>query len=432
MMTKHLFKICLSIGLITAFTSCRDNGDDLIDPNKYPQSITSLTGQFEAVWNGINQNYVFWEIDPVNWDDVYTKYHPRFEELDMQETVNTEDLQKLYEEICGQLIDNHMAVRLINLKAPDEETNQIVAVNPGYLKLNKRENQNAGISFQDLQACRDKMKQSGRITHDIEYFNAQPGSDLQHMLTYVIDKEILYLRPSSFYVIANLVKPEAYKVYDTYVRQLIFNDNIKSVIVDLRNNGGGMLWDMFTILGPLLKEPCHILDSKTKMGTGRLDYGEWTPFIAEAMTQRQIGEMMNWEEELTETTCAGDRQLAVLVNRFSASMSEMTALGAQSLPYATVIGEQTYGATGPLTSESHVSFSGQFGDPNLVSLTYSVTTSTWMARTTDGTFIEGSGLIPDITIPLDCDKLASQHTDNQLEYAINMLHEKNNPESVKK
>ena len=420
---KHLFGICVLIGFMSALTSCRDNGDDLIDPNKYPQPYT-LTGQFEAIWTGINQNYVFWEIDPVDWDDVYARYHPRFEALDRQESVSTEDLQALYEEICGQLVDNHMVVKLLNLKAPDDETNKIVAVRPGILRLNKRENQNDGVWLKDLQACRDKMKESGRITHDMEYSSELPSAELLHMLTYVVDEDVLYLGPGSFYVISNLDNPDVYAVYDTYIRQLLFNDDIKGVIVDLRGNGGGMLWDMFTILGPLLKEPCHVLDSKTKMGTGRLDYGEWTPFIAEAMTQRQIAEMMKWEEEMPESTSIGDRQLVVLVNRFSASMSEMTALGAKKLPYATVIGEQTFGATGPLTSDTHISFSGQFGDYDLQALPYAVITSTWLARTTDGAFVEGVGIVPDITVPLDCDKLASQHIDNQLEHAINLLHER--------
>ena len=422
-MTKFLFRICLLIGFMTALTSCRDNGDELLDPNKHPDPYT-LTGQFEAIWQGINQNYVFWEIDPVDWDDVYVKYHPLFEELDKQESVKTEDLQTLYEEICGQLIDNHMVVKLVNQKASKDETNREVAVRPGVLKLKKREINDKGITLEVLQASRDKMKEAGRVTHEAEFVNEDSNANLRHMLTYVIDEDILYLRPSDFYVIAYLTDSDAYKVYDTYMRQLLFNNQIKGVVIDLRNNGGGMLWDMFTILGPLLKEPCHVLDSKTKMGTGRLDYGEWTPFIAEVMTKRKIADMMKWEEELPETASIGDRPLVVLVNRFSASMSEMTALGAKNLSYATVIGELTYGATGPLTPDTHLSFSGQFGDTNLTMVPYSVITSTWMTRTTDGTFIEGYGVTPDITIQLDYDKLANQQIDNQLECAINLLHDK--------
>ena len=424
-MTRQIVGICLLIGMLTAFTSCRDNGDDMLDSNKYPNPYT-MTGQFEAIWLGINQNYVFWEIDPVNWDDVYAEYHPRFEELDKREAVKTADLQLLYEEILGELIDNHMKVTLRNQNPSEEDITQIVTVRPAVVKMKKYGTQDNGISLQLLQASRDKMKETGRITHDVEYVNDDPNASLRHMLTYVIDEDILYLRPSDFFVIASLANADAYRAYDSYLRQLLFNNQVRSVIIDLRNNGGGMLWDMFTILGPLLKEPCHVLDTKTKMGTGRLDYGEWTPFIVDVMTKRKIADMMKWEEELPETASIGDRPLVVLVNHHSASMSEMTAIGAKNLSYATVIGEQTYGATGPLSSDTHLSFSGQFGDSKLQIVPYSVITSTWMSRTSEGKFVEGEGVTPDAIVPLDYEKLVSQQIDNQLEYSINFLHGKTN------
>ena len=65
---------------------------------------------------------------------------------------------------------------------------------------------------------------------------------------------------------------------------------------------------MFTVLGPLLKEDIHVFDTRTKMGMGRLDYGEWVPFRAQVITQRKLGELLEMEEPLPETDCIGDRQ----------------------------------------------------------------------------------------------------------------------------
>lgn len=87
----------------------------MIQPGMF-EGGNSLTEQFDIIWNGINQNYVFWEIDPTDWDAVYTQYRPRFEELYKKDTVPTADLQKLYEEVCGTLIDHHMNIKVKNLK----------------------------------------------------------------------------------------------------------------------------------------------------------------------------------------------------------------------------------------------------------------------------------------------------------------------------
>lgn len=429
---KTILNLCMLAGMLCLSTSCRDEADDVILPGSYPEEYT-FTSQFEAIWHGINHNYVFWEIDPTDWDETYTRYRPVFEELDKQETVSTADLESLYEEICGPLIDHHMGIKVLNLKAGPDEERKFAFIHPGSLEVNRREDAHPRVSCGTYRECRDKMKEAGRISHDREFVDEDSQMNLEYMFTYVIDGDILYLKPSSFYVIDAINKANdpdneaaqaAFEVYEEYVGNLLFNRDIDGVILDLRCNGGGMLLDMFTLLGPLLKEDTHVLDTKTKMGVGRLDYGEWVPYYVEAINQRQLGQIVKWEDDLPETDCIGDRQLVVLVDCHSVSMSEMTTLGAKTLPYATIIGERTFGGTGPLTSNTHISFSGQFGDSNLQQTTYWVYTSTWMSRTPDGTCFEGTGVTPDITVPLDSDKLINEHTDNQLEYAIDHLHGK--------
>lgn len=102
----------------------------------------------------------------------------------------------------------------------------------------------------------------------------------------------------------------------------------------------------------------------------------------------------------------------------------MSSIGAKSLAYATVIGERSFGGLGPLTTDIHTSFCGQFGDQNLKTKSYFVYTSTWITRTTEGEYLEGKGVDPDITVPLDIPLMTGQHIDNQLEYAIDYLHGK--------
>ncbi len=425
---KFTYGLLLTLAL--PLTACRDDADDLMQPGALQGE--TLTSQFDQIWQGINQNYVFWEIDPVDWDAVYAQYKPKIEELDKQDVVKTSDLKKLYEEAFGQLIDYHMLIKAVNIKAaPDDE--QIMYVQPGFLEAGNREGFHEPIPVIGFQIIRQRMKEDGRITFWHEYVDEDPEASLSHLETCVIDNDILYLSFRAFNIIGKIQSyiftgdenaKDIYDVYSAYMRQLLFNKNIKSIIVDVRSNGGGDLGDMLTVLSPLLKEDVHIFDSKTKMGPGRLDYGEWTPWNGKAATQRQMGELLDWEEELPDKDCIGDRQVVFLIDCRSVSMAEMSTTGAKSLPYATVIGERSFGGLGPLTSDVHNSFCGQFGDVNLKSKSYYVYTSTWITRTSEGEYLEGIGVEPDITVPLDIEMLTGQHIDNQLEYAIDYLHGK--------
>ena len=55
------------VTLLALLTACRDEVDDVIQPGALTAD-KSLTEQFDAIWHGINQNYVFWEADPTDWD----------------------------------------------------------------------------------------------------------------------------------------------------------------------------------------------------------------------------------------------------------------------------------------------------------------------------------------------------------------------------
>lgn len=427
-MNKIIYGILLAMPIF--LMGCRDEADNLIQPGTMIGE--TLTSQFEQIWQGISQNYVFWEIDPVDWDKVYTQYRPQIEKLDKQDVVKTSDLTKLYEEAFGQLIDHHMLIKVANIKAaPDDE--QIAYVHPGFLASSNREGFHESIPVIGFQVTRQKMKENGRITFAREFVDENPEASLSHMETCVIDNDILYFSFRAFNIIEPLqgyvLKDDEsvkgiYDVYSEYMRQLLFNKNIKSVIVDVRSNTGGNLGDMLTVLSPLLKEDIHLFDTKTKMGLGRLDYSEWIPWNAKTVTQRQMGNLLGWEDNLPDTDCLGDRKVVFLIDCQSISMAEMSTTGAKSLPYAAVIGERSFGGLGPLTTDIHTSFCGQFGDQNLKTKSYFVYTSTWITRTAEGEYLEGKGVDPDITVPLDIPLMTGQHIDNQLEYAIDYLHGK--------
>lgn len=312
-MNKIIYGILLALPIF--LTGSRDEADNLIQPGTMIGE--TLTSQFEQIWQGINQNYVFWDIDPVDWDEVYTQYKPQIEKLDEQDVVATADLQKLYEEAFGRLIDHHMVITAVNVKA-DKEDEQCVVIHPGFLASANREGFHEPIPTIGFQIIRQKMKDDGRISFAREFVDENPDASISHMETCVIDKDILYFSFRAFNIIEQLngyvlnndeSAKDIYDLYSEYMRQLLFNKNIRGVIVDVRSNTGGDLGDMLTVLSPLLKEDIHLFDTKTKMGLGRLDYSEWIPWNAKTVTQRQMGNLLGWEDNLPDTDCLGDRKV---------------------------------------------------------------------------------------------------------------------------
>ncbi|MDD4012101.1 MAG: S41 family peptidase [Sphaerochaetaceae bacterium] len=102
--------IALGCLLVLLFLSCSIN--QLQDPSSYLEDPKTWKGVFEGFWNGMNNNYVFWEIDSPEgqWDEIYKKYAPRFEEkglVDFNDRETTKEaVLDLFEMVKG-LHDGH-------------------------------------------------------------------------------------------------------------------------------------------------------------------------------------------------------------------------------------------------------------------------------------------------------------------------------------
>ena len=104
------------------------------------------------------------------------------------------------------------------------------------------------------------------------------------------------------------------------VRKLISEmkaEGIKGLIVDLRNNGGGSLLEATTLTGLFINEGPVV---QVRNSSGRIS-----------------------TEEDTDPGMAWDGPLAVLVNRYSASASEIFAAAIQDYGRGLIIGETTFG-----------------------------------------------------------------------------------------
>lgn len=121
------------------------------------------------------------------------------------------------------------------------------------------------------------------------------------------------------YVMLSDFTDKAASSFKTNVQSLIDQHDIQSLIVDLRDNGGGLVNEAVKILGYFLPKGTTIVTTKGR--NNNVEYEYKTP------TEPIFGTM----------------RLAILVNHNSASASEIMAGAIQDLDRGTIIGERTFG-----------------------------------------------------------------------------------------
>ncbi len=103
------------------------------------------------------------------------------------------------------------------------------------------------------------------------------------------------------------------------VDEMIATDSINALIIDLRNNGGGIIDEAVKIMGLFVDKGTEIVSTKGKNKNSNRTY--------RTTTQPRYKDM----------------QVAVIVNHNSASAAEIVAGSMQDLDRATLIGTRTYG-----------------------------------------------------------------------------------------
>lgn len=66
----RLFKIfLLTSACMLTLAGCRKEMPQMQNP-RTDENIYNWFQVFESLWSGMNYNYVFWDIDPTDWDAV--------------------------------------------------------------------------------------------------------------------------------------------------------------------------------------------------------------------------------------------------------------------------------------------------------------------------------------------------------------------------
>lgn len=506
-MRKKLF---IMAGLTTMLLAgCRQESDNVMsyafnDAMAFQKADTSFVGEFEVFWNGMNSNYALWDYELENgldWDEVYRKYYPRFEELDeRKDSVTDEEFQELLNEMAVPLHDGHLLIQFRNLS-----TGKYVSTDPSSLRVaNERKEEfratdnflpsleyyyNNGKVLEMGHASTNVMEQakdiwmtyiegqtaeleqkSGRTQDEEERLNAlrSAAKELTYILltnninaynqfvlryewlripglerinanlyeqpievTYaLLEGNIAYLSFNHFHLSAylepdfnaelfgqptGLTKAAIESVQYIWsgwfgaIQELHKSGELGGVIIDIRSNGGGMLWDYQYVLGALVPSGgYHVTDARFKRGPGRFDY---SPIMPQTMPTLE-------EEHETVT-----EPVVVLCNCNSVSMAEMTTMGVKVLENGTVIGTRTWGGCSALSSSESYSqnYAGYVGIENVTPV-YCYIPQEVTFSILDGKILEGRGIEPDIEVAMDFDTWnKGKGPDSQLDRALQFI-----------
>jgi carboxyl-terminal processing protease len=377
------------ISYFVLFSSCKKN----ISPG-YTNSISSDFSQvFDNFWNGMNEKYLYWDIDTTKWDMVYSRYKPIFNGLNLQNNADVKRSVQYFREMTDGLIDSHC-----NLTFTAEGISDSVIFPAFDRKIKNIEFHNPYQYVRIDSSMLDAGYYSG-----YDSFGSVSQVPL-FCLSGTIKDKILYFTCNRFSLLSsytsqngNSVKP----VLD-YFFNILANmpPKLKGIILDVRGNRGGDLADLNFIIGRFINSPLHFGYTRYKSGNGRLDY---TPWIRAYVNPQ-----------------SGNNQIkvpiVVLADNFSASLSELMVMAVHAMPNGTFIGETTWGATGVLT-ESDIYNDGSFILQGFMSVNISSCEFIYL----DKINYEGRGLTPDVLVKFNLSVL-NTGDDPQLDSAINRIH----------
>ena len=194
----------------------------------------------------------------------------------------------------------------------------------------------------------------------------------------------------------------------SYIQQLHHDGTLDGVIIDVRSNGGGMLYDGYYVAGALLPAGDFQYGyNRFKRGTGRYDYSPLMPAYMKTMDDEH--EIIN------------DKPVVLLTNCKSVSMSEMTAQTVKLMPNGTIIGKRTHGGLCGLTeNDQHsLNYAGYIGVSGQTPVYGYV--PTLASFTMDKQQLEGYGITPDIEVDFDMTQYINTDRDSQLDRALQFI-----------
>ena len=247
------------------------------------------TGNFEALWEIMDEHYCFFSYKQIDWQAVYNKYKVR-----VSDKMSENQLFEVCCDMLSELRDGH-----VNLSY-SMDYGRYWAWQEGYPK-----------NFSDTLERR-YLGTDYKIASSLRYR--------------VLDDNIGYIRYDSFQKAIGEGNLDDVLIYLALCRGLI---------IDIRNNGGGDLTTAEMLAGRFVHEKTLVGYMQHKTGTGHNDFSDLEPQYLEPSSN------FRWH-----------KPVCVLTNRSVYSAANSFTVMMRALPNVTIVGDHTGGGSGMPMSNS--------------------------------------------------------------------------------
>ena len=272
--------VTLALFCILFFTSC-------FHETKYENNIY---GNFDALWQTLDQKYCYFELKNINWDSIHDDYRNR-----LNPNMSSKSFFYLMKDMLANLKDGH-----VNLVSPF-----------------------------DVASYKDWYHDYPRnFYYDVieDYYlgiDVKTSSGLKYQ---ILNDNIGYVYYSSF------SNPIGDGNLNEIIKEFITCDGI---IIDVRNNGGGELTNSDKLTTPFINEKLHVGYIQHKKGPAHNDFSE--PFATYIKPYKGLSYL---------------KKVAILTNRRCYSSTNDFVNAMTYVHTARIFGDKTGGGAGlPMSSE---------------------------------------------------------------------------------
>lgn len=381
-MTALVTFMITSIGMYNFYTKTSKGKQEIIQKIEIPNSLEALDVKIQGI-NEYLDDYYIGEIDKEKMIESAVKGYVEGLQDAYTEYLTKEEYDELLVSVKGDYVG-------IGIYMTMDSNNNIIVLMPIEGSPAEKEGLETGdiilsingesCSEMDLNMASTKIKGEENTTVNLEI---QRGTDI---LNKTIERKKVEIADSKAEVLDNNIGYIELTVFDEdcaenierYLRDFQ-NKGIKSVILDLRNNTGGIVSEAIEL-------------SELFVGKGNVIMRSYDKKNQETVITSSKEKM-------------GDFELVILVNEYSASATEIVSAALQDNKAATIVGTKTFGK-GVMQEILPI-----FNKTAALKITIEE------FKTPNGNKINKVGITPDVEVELD----STSNADTQLQKAIELL-----------